>query len=636
MTNRSIQPTFNSVAGIPMKMLPRATFLCVLILLCMSFVAAGQSGRVIGVLPFDNLGSADQDWVGRGIEELLNNELSEISGVSLYERETLKRVLKETGFSGSRQVDARKAFSIGKNSGIEVLFLGDYRVDGGSLILNLKMVSTYTGSPILEQKLSEPLENIFASLSAAVLKGLATMQITASPDEITAVERRMTSSLPAFEAYCRAYMEIDKQSPLEVTAGYFQRALQADPDFWEAQYNLGVIYYNFRFYDKALQQFNAVITRNSQYYKAYFGKGVIAFLQNDHDRALREFRQTLAIHPTHDRSYFYMGITYTRIDSLKKGIQSLEKSIEINPNYAPAHYQLGLAEMERGWFKKAISALSQATRLNPAYYQANNALGEAYYALNLFEEAIIEFNKAIKLKSNYATAYFNLGNAIYRKGALAEIVDAFWSLLETQYLSEGGSNGTYVTPISGLEELREKAKKSDNVQILRDMVHAYRTALSYDERFYEASYNLALTYENLGKPDSAEIYYKKAISQKFDIPQAHMRLGKLYEARQDYRNALQEYRLVVEIEPDFFAANPKLGEPYRYVDIIQDVLQAKMSSLEKDPRDRAAVKTVGKIYLSLGRFGQAEEYFQQLVDLNPNDALAQQTLREIRRRLQKL
>ncbi|MEZ4763748.1 MAG: hypothetical protein R3C26_11330 [Calditrichia bacterium] len=75
------------------------------------------------------------------------------------------------------------------------------------------------------------------------------------------------------------------------------------------------------------------------------------------------------------------------------------------------------------------------------------------------------------------------------------------------------------TPIQGLEGLRGARSREvgDEKTIQRQMVGAYRTALSFDKRFYEASYNLALTYENLSMPDSSEYYYKLAIDQKPDL-----------------------------------------------------------------------------------------------------------------------
>ncbi len=594
-----------------------------------------QNRRVVGLLPFQNMGDPRTDWVSRGVDELLRDKLLAIESLIIYEQSTLDRFLVKEGIRKVSDVDAKKAFAIGKATGIEVLFLGDYQVEQSHISLNLRLVSTYTGSNIYSNKFEGSLPEMFTFFERVVLRGLDVMQIRLSPEERQEIARAPTSSLQAFESYCRAYVEIDKDSPMEIIAGYFQRAIQADPDFWEARYNLGVIYYNFHLYRKALQEFDRVSQGNPNFYKPYYGRGVIKYLQREYREALTQLKASLRRFPDHDRSYFYLGMVYMELDSLKKGIQALERSIELNPNYPPAYYQLGLADMKRGWFKKAISSLTRAARLNPDYYLSNNALGEAYYALNLYEEAIIEFRKAIKLKPNFATAYFNLGNAIYRRGALAEIVDAFWALIEVQYVAVG-SDGQLGGPMQDLQGLRDKSRIRDSSKILKEMVNAYRTALQYDDRFYEASYNLALTYENLGKVDSAEFFYKLAIKQKPDLAQAHMRLGKIYEQRHEYQSALDQFKTVVSIEPAYFAENPKLGEKYRYLNIIETVLNENIALLEAQPDNAAALLTIGKIYLSLGRYGQAEHYYEQLVQMKPSNRLAKRTLDQIRRRLRKL
>ncbi len=612
-----------------------AFFPLILLVLIFDCKVYAQSERVVGIIPFHNQGSSEHNWVNQGIEEILQDKLEIIDAIAVYEPQTLHRVLKDLHIQSSQSVKAKSAFSIGKQTGIEVLFAGSYKVTSNQLNINARLISTYTGSPILERSFTGPLDKIFANLVQLIEEGMDVMQIPISSTESDRLHQHPTSSIDAFKAYCQAYIKIDSDSPMEVIAGYFQKALQMDPNFWEAQFNLGVIYYNFRLYDKAMRQFNIVLENNRDYYKPYFGRGIIYYLENEYNRSLQELKRSIELNPEHDRGYYYLGIVYSQMDSVKKSIQVLEKSIEINPNYAPAHYQLGLADMRRGWFKKAITSLNKATKLNPDYYQAINALGEAYYALNQFEEATIEFNKVIKLKPDFSTAYFNLGNSIYRQGALAEIVDAFWSLLEGQYLPTGVNNPSG-SPVGELKKLREESRIEDSSTILKKMVSAYRTALNYDQGFYEASYNLALTYEKLNRPDSAEYFYKKAISRKSNLAQAHMRLGKLYEDQEKYDQALDEFKKVVEIEPDYFAGHSKLGEEFRYADVIQQVLDKHQQRLQVDPHDKNSLKIVGKIYLSLGRINQAERYFEQLVQISPNDALAQKTLRKIRRELRKL
>lgn len=618
-----------------MKAYHRYKFLLVAFLLILSFSGYSQAKRVVGILKFNNESSAQYDWISNGIEQILYSKLKDISSISVFEEETLSRILQKLGNNSSPQIGARQAFSIGKETGIEVLILGNYRVVNDNLAIGFKLVSTYTGSPVMEQAFSGQLADIFALFESALGQAMDIMQIPLSDSDMRILNDRPTSSILAFEDYCKAYAEIGKGSTMEIIAGYFQRAVRSDPDFWEAQYNLGVIYYNFDLYKKALEQFDTVIRHNPDFYKPIYGRGVIYFLQKEYKRSLNEFKKVLRLNKDHDRSYYYLGIVYTELDSLKKASQYLDKSIELNPNYAPAFYQLSITERNRGWFKKAINSAKTALKLNPGFYQANNSLGECYYALNLFEEAIIEFNKAIKLRPSYSTAYFNLGNAIYKKGALEEIVDAYWSILENQYIGSASSSNAN-SPVDDLRDLREKSRSRDVTAITSQMVSAYRNALTYDRNFYEASYNLALTYENAGNLDSAEYFYKQTISIKPELAQAHMKLARLYDVQTKYDMALGEYKEVVKNDPEYFSGNPRLGESYRYINIVETVLQEYQSRLARNPRDKDALKVVGKIHLSLGRLGQAENYYQQLVQLSPNDNGAAETLREIRRKMRKL
>lgn len=611
-------------------------FLFAAFLIFLSLSGYSQTKRVIGILKFDNASGAEYDWVSNGIEQILYDKLKEISSLSVFEEETLSRVLDKLNVKSSGQLGARQAFSIGKETGIEVLILGNYRVVNDNLSLGFKLVSTYTGAPLMEQTFSGQLADIFGLFEDALSQAMNVMRIPLSDSDTRILNSRPTTSIVAFEYYCKAYSEIDKGSTMEIIAGYFQRAVKSDPDFWEAQYNLGVIYYNFDLYKRALEQFDTVIQRKPGFYKPFYGKAVIYFLEKEYERSLREFKRVLKLNKDHDRSYYYMGIIYTELDSLKKGSEYLDKSIELNPNYAPAYYQQSITERDRGWFKKAINSAKKALKLNPGFYQANNSLGECYYALNLFEESIIEFNKAIKLRPSYAIAYFNLGNAVYKKGALEEIVDAYWSILENQYIGNTSQSNSSSPIDDDLSELREKSRNRDISAITRQMVSAYRNALSYDKNFYEACYNLALTYENDGNLDSAEYFFKQTISIKPDLAQAHMKLAKIYDHQMKYDMALAEFKEVVKVEPEYFSASPRLGEKYRYINIVETVLQEYQRRLSNNPRDKEALKVVGKIHLSLGRLGQAENYYQQLVQLSPNDNRAAETLREIRRKMRKL
>jgi len=613
-------------------------FMIVFFLLSLGVLHA-QEKRIIAIIPFENKGTSRFDWVKRGIEEILYDKFANINELTIYEKETLNRNLKKLNIKTSADISRRNAFTLGKFTGVEIIVAGDYQVKSGVLTTNFRLISTYTGSDIFNRQYSGNLGDIFSLYTQAIMEALDILQVPLSAEEQEILEEKPTRSLRAFEYYCKAYVEMARGSTMETIAGYFQRAIQEDPDYWEAQYNLGVIYYNFDIYDKALRQFDLVISRNPQFFKPYFGKGVIYYLQRKYRAALREFKKAVARNPEYDRIYYYRGLVYLKMDSIPQAIASFEKEIELNPNYAPAYYRLGQANIKRGWYRKAIVNLNQAIKLNENSARAHNALGEAYYALNMFEEAIIEFKKAIQLRPRYATAYFNIANAVYKKGALEEIVEAFWQILEGQYLKNPlqTQQTTGGLPLEEFQKVRKEASSaSDPTEIHRKMIRNYRKAISYDSRFYEAAYNLALTYENIGVLDSARFFYEKAIRINPSLAQAHMRLAKLYEKDKDYAAALEQYKKVVAIDPTYFIYNPRLGEDYRYINIVEVVLNEYQEKLTRNPKDPNALRVVGRIFYSLGRFGQAEEYFQQLVQLNPADQTARKTLREIKKKLRKL
>lgn len=449
-------------------------FIILFIILYASVLSAQQT-RFMAILPFNNNGSQDYQWVARGIEEILYDKLANLQHIEVFEKVTLDRILAENDVQSGNDLSVRKAFRLGKETGVDVLITGSYSVNGGNLILNIRVVSTYTGGDILKEAFRGSLTDIYQLHREAILKILQVMSLPVGETERRMLDQSSTGSITAFEYYCRAYIAFQNGASMEVVADYFANAIGQDPDFWEAQYNLGVIYYNFDRYEKALNQFEEVIRRNPGFYKPYYGMGVIFYLQRRYHQALQNFNKVLNKERDHDRTLYYLGRVYMRLDSIEKSLRYLQKSAELNPNYAPTQYYIGYVNMKRGWYKTAVQAFKKSLKLDPENARAHNALGQCYYNLQRFDEAIYEYKKAFTLRQDYSTAYFNLGNTIYKRGALEEIVDAYLEILETRYTKNGsGEKG------SGIIEDIKKLRSETNVksaQIYRKMISAYRKPL---------------------------------------------------------------------------------------------------------------------------------------------------------------
>lgn len=619
---------------IKMSKLSRILSLLIFVSTLFPSLLFSQEKRYFAILPVENLSPAESAWVSRGIEEILYDKFSDLHSISVFEKETLNRILQENNVSKQSDLTVRRAFSIGKETGTDVLIAAAYRVENRNLSLNVKVISTYTGGTIFDRAFQGDLADIYKINADAILSILSTMAIPASETEKALLNRASTNSIEAFENYCRAYTEFQQGAGMKVVAGFFSKAIQADPNFWEAQYNLGVIYYNFDQYGQALNQFNKVIQQNPSFYKPYYGKGIIFYLQGQFQKSIDAFNKALQINPNHDRTLYYLGRVFVRLDSLRRGLDYLEKAAEANPNYGPTQYYIGIANMKRGWYKTAVQAFRNTIRLDPENYLAHNALGESYYRLQRFDESIFEYQKAIALRKNYSTAYFNLGNTIYKKGALQEIVDSYLEILETRYTQPDASKDDQNLAFD-LRRLRD-GQSPGSSEVLKAMVNAYRNAIKYEPTFFEASFNLALTYENLGKPDSAEFYYRKSLDKRPDLVRAHMRLGRLLESEKRYQEALDHFKDVAAIEPSYFIGTPRLGEEYRYINIIEEVLKEYQQKKALDPNNPNTLLVLARIFSSLGRLGQAEQYYLQIVQLDPQNTEASRELRNLRHQMNKL
>jgi tetratricopeptide (TPR) repeat protein len=588
----------------------------------------------VAILPFSNNGSAEHTWVARGIEEILYDKMTNLQTLKVFERETILRIVREVGINTESDITVRKAFTIGKDTGVDVLIVGSYVVSGNNLAIKYRTISTYTGADVFRKTFQAPVDNIFQLIEGAIVESLEAMVISISPSDRGMLARTSTKSITAFQYYCKAYVDFQKGASMEVVAGLFNQAIALDPDFWEAQYNLGVILFNFDQFASALNQFQKVVNKNPSFYKPYYGMGIIYFLQRKYQQAIVSYNKVLSLSADHDRALYYLGRIYVRMDSTKKGLEYLKKSAEINPNYAPAQYHIGLANIRRGWYKSAVQALKATIKLDPNNHLAHNSLGECFYRLQRFDEAVFEYNKATSIRKNFSTAYFNVGNTVYKRGALQDIVDSYLEILETRYSQENSDNSSS-SLVDDLRRLRQ-GTSVESAQIYREMIKAYRNAIKYEPGFFEASFNLALTYENLGVADSAKYFYKQTILHNPNLVRAYMRLGRYYEQETNYDDALKQFKEVVKIEPSYFAYTPKLGEPYRYINIIDAVLKEYQTKLELNPKNPETLLVLARIFNSIGRYGQAQKYYQQIVQLDPKNLEANRELRNLKRQQKQL
>ncbi len=135
----------------------------------------------------------------------------------------------------------------------------------------------------------------------------------------------------AGRAFLKASAEAARGNRLKAIE-HLQRAIQAQPDFFEAHYNLGV-------HLQALDQWENAI-------QAYL-------------RAI-ELRQHTA------KPNFNLGVIFHNQGRLDEAIQRYKRALEYDPSFAEAHQALGEVFFQKNQYYAAEQHLETATRLAPA------------------------------------------------------------------------------------------------------------------------------------------------------------------------------------------------------------------------------------------------------------------------------
>jgi hypothetical protein len=113
--------------------------------------AEAQGKPVVAVLYFDNnsIGrdARDYDGVGKGMAELLTNDLLANPNVSVVERERIQALLVEQNLTSQKTIDPTTAIRLGKIVGAQYMVYGAFMSDGrGQFVLTAKTVNVETSA----------------------------------------------------------------------------------------------------------------------------------------------------------------------------------------------------------------------------------------------------------------------------------------------------------------------------------------------------------------------------------------------------------------------------------------------------------------------------------------------------------
>jgi adenylate cyclase len=397
-----------------------------------------KSQPSIAVLPFSDLSlEKDQGYFCDGIAEEIINDLARVKGLHVAARTS------SFSFKGKSE----DLCSIGRKLGVDAVLEGGVRKAFNQLRITTQLVNVEDGYPLWSERYDRELKDIFVIQDEIAQKVVATLQVTLSPMEKSAIGRVATRDIEAYDFYIRGrqYFYLSKRKSIECALEMFSRAtikdpgyalafagmadcysylymyfdndrrnleqarimsrmaLELAPDLAEAHSACGLAVSLSKQYALAENHFQAAVKLNPRQFEALYFYGRTCFVQGKMEEAVRLFEQAESVKPedlqaTSLLSFIRrsLGQKEKAIEAYRRNLAKIERHLELNPDDSRALYLGATALAELGDRDRCYQWARQAIALDPEDPYIVYGIACFHARLGNCEEAVDYFVKSIK------------------------------------------------------------------------------------------------------------------------------------------------------------------------------------------------------------------------------------------------
>jgi tetratricopeptide (TPR) repeat protein len=217
------------------------------------------------------------------------------------------------------------------------------------------------------------------------------------PAAFTVETVQRTRSWPAYVAFLKGKRVA--RTP-ETKLGYYEQALQHDPDFFEAFYNSAMLYKtqtNYELMRKRLLRAAALTKNPHDLGDVYFELGLASIFLGDTKTARNFWEQALEYADENPSLYVNMAGTFEQEENWQEAIRLNEEALERFPEYHKAIVNLGRLYAMLGHLDRAIPLYERALELQPDDALRRSVLGGCLLANGQDDEARVQFERAVEL-----------------------------------------------------------------------------------------------------------------------------------------------------------------------------------------------------------------------------------------------
>jgi eukaryotic-like serine/threonine-protein kinase len=380
----------------------------------------------VAVLPFDNVGNDPAtEYLGDGLADHIIHGLTAARGLGLRVR-PFNSVARYRG----AEVDT---FAVARDLNVDALVLGSVQQAGENLTVRISLVDAREDRLLWGRRYQGRLQDILG-LQDEFARDVATnLRLELTADEERRLVRRDTDDHEAYLLYRQGVHELNRFSMegLETARGYFQRAVQRDPEYVSALLGIGRAYillgsvhlgprathpeaarvlarardldpdhaeiaiqqgainlfhdWDWEAADRAFDPSHALAPE-----LVMPGQNLRAFLlaaRGDARGALALIERANEIEPLSPARRAELAGAWLWVDDADRALDVSKRTLELNPQFMLAFHHLGFAHLRKGEHEAAVAAFSGGLAVAPGNALLRGGLATAYAAAGRHSDA---------------------------------------------------------------------------------------------------------------------------------------------------------------------------------------------------------------------------------------------------------
>jgi serine/threonine-protein kinase len=352
-----------------------------------------RQSATIAVLPFENLGPADDEYFAAGMTDEITSRLGAVSGLGVVARRAAQRYART-------DMTMRE---IGQELAIDYLLVGSVRWAGSSgrsrnVRITLELLRARDERQLWSTTYDRVIDDIFEVQSDIAGQVIERLGVTLLERERGRLTARPTENHEAYTLYLKGRYFWNKRTEenIQIALEYFQQAVNLDPGYSLAWVGIA----------------DTWIFRG--WYSRLAPRETFPKAKSAARRAL-EFDSTLAeAHASMAHIHFEFDHDWDAAE------REYRRAIELDPTYPTAHHWYGGFLSAMGRHEEALQHAETARALDPLSLIIQTWVGLRHYFAGKYEDAIAEYLKAVELDNDFAPAHWHLGWAYEQTGRFAE------------------------------------------------------------------------------------------------------------------------------------------------------------------------------------------------------------------------